>query len=357
VSYAASTDAKVVIIDDHAANVALLRQMLGQWGYTNLVTTTDSSEALDLCRTEEPDLVLLDLMMPPPDGFEIMQRLAASSDASYLPILVLSGDVSETAKARALELGAKDFLGKPFDASELRLRVGNLLETRRLYQQLQHENESLEQRVRARTRSLERARLEILERLSLAGEYRDDETNEHAQRVGRTAAQLARALGLRRDRVELIRRAAPLHDIGKIGIPDAILLKPDRLTPDERKVMQSHVEIGSRILDGSSSPTLKLAEEIARTHHEWWSGGGYPAGLAGEEIPITGRMVALADVYDALTHRRPYKEAFTIEHSVSEIRQFSGSHFDPKLVEAFETLDPEELLAPIAPTVDRAVAG
>src|SRR6202035_3745836 len=263
-SYAAATDGKIVIIDDHAANVALLSRMLERSGYRNLVTTTDSSEALDVCRSENPDLVLLALMMPQPDGFEIMQGLAANADSSDVPILALGGDVSETAKARALELGARDSLGKPFDITELRLRVGNLLETRRLYQLLQGENESLEQRVRARTLSLERARLEILERLSLAAEYRDDETNEHAQRVGRTAAMLARALGLRPDLVELIRLAAPLHDVGKIGIPDAILLKPGRLTKAELMVMKSHVEIGSRILDGSTSPTLKLAEEIVR---------------------------------------------------------------------------------------------
>jgi putative two-component system response regulator len=246
-----------------------------------------------------------------------------------------------------LELGANDFLSKPMNFTEVRLRVANLLETRRLHLALKDQNDALERRVRERTRSLEQARLEVLDRLSLAAEYRDDITNEHSRRVGRTAALLARELDVSTDEVDLIYRAAALHDIGKIGIPDAILLKPGRLTQAELRLMQSHVEIGAKILDGSASPLLRLGQQIAVTHHERWDGTGYPAGLTGGQIPLVGRLVALADVFDAITHRRPYKEAVPLQLALAEIRALNGTHFEPRVVEAFETLDKEALLAPI----------
>ena len=202
--------------------------------------------------------------------------------------------------------------------------MANLLATRRLHPTLRRQNETLETRVRERTESLEQARLEVIDPLALAAEYRDDDTNEHAQRVGRTAALLARELGVQDEQVELIRRAAPLHDIGKIGIPDAILLKRGRFTPSEVVLMQHQVEIGASILGGSSSPLLQLAEEIARTHHERWDGGGYPRRLRADQIPSAGRLVALADVFDALTHRRPYKEAFALDLAIAEIEMGAG---------------------------------
>jgi putative two-component system response regulator len=328
--------ARIVVLDDQQANVTLLERLLARWGYDNLLATTDPARALAACAETEPDLVLLDLAMPPPDGFAVMRALTAQSrPGSCVPILVLTADIGEQVKERALGLGARDFLSKPFNLNEVRLRVANLLETRRLHLALTAHNETLELAVRARTSSLEQAREEVLERLSLTAEYRDDETHCHAQRVGRTAALLASELGVPDDEVELIRRAAPLHDIGKIGIPDAILLKPERLTEAEAKRMQGHAELGARILGGSDLPVLKLAEEIAMTHHERWNGEGYPAGLAGEEIPLAGRLVALADVFDALSHRRPYKEAMPHELAVAEIRALSATHFDPRVVDAF----------------------
>jgi putative two-component system response regulator len=337
--------ARIVVIDDQKANVALLERALTEWGYTNVISTTNSLEGLHLTRDSEPDLVLLDLMMPPPDGFEVMTRLAAHIHGEdFVPILALTADSSDGTKARALELGAKDFLEKPLNLTEVRLRVANLLDTRRLHLELREHADVLEQRVRERTQSLERARGEVLARLSLAAEYRDDDTNEHAQRVGRTAALLAEQLGLPEEEVERLRRAAPLHDIGKIGIPDAILLKPDRLTLDEFRLMQQHTEIGARILGGSTSRILQLSEEIAETHHERWDGAGYPAGLSAEEIPLAGRLVALADVFDALTHRRPYKDAVPVEIATSEVLNLAGTHLDPQIVETFKTLDPSMLL-------------
>lgn len=210
-------------------------------------------------------------------------------------------------------------------------------ETVRRYQEM------LEREVSERTRDLEEARLEILRRLALAAEYRDDDTFEHTERVARTAAALTELLGLSRDHVELMRQAAPLHDIGKLGISDTILLKPGKLTPEEFETMRQHAALGAEILSGSSSDVLQLAERIALTHHEWWNGNGYPAHLKADEIPQCGRIVALADVFDALTHTRPYKEAWPVEKAVDEIDRLRGAQFDPEVVEAFGQLDAEEL--------------
>jgi putative two-component system response regulator len=209
---------------------------------------------------------------------------------------------------------------------------------------LYEHNANLEQAVADRTRDLEEARLEILERLAIAAEYRDDATQEHAWRIGRTCALLALELGLPDREVELIRRAASLHDIGKIGVPDAILLKPDVLTEAEFELMKTHTTIGAEILSGSCSPLLRTAERIALTHHERWDGRGYPRGISGEAIPLVGRIVALADVFDALTHERPYKHASTITDAVAEISHQSGRHFDPEVVNAFMSLEHSTLL-------------
>jgi putative two-component system response regulator len=210
--------------------------------------------------------------------------------------------------------------------------------------------------VRERTHDLEYARRETLNRLALAGEYRDDETHEHAQRVGRTAALLADDLGLPDDEVDLIRRSAPLHDIGKVGVPDAILLKRGRLTADEFDLIKGHTLIGGRILAHSVSEVLRAGEVIARTHHERWDGGGYPLGLSGEAIPLHGRLVALADMFDALTHERPYKPAWPLDRAAAEIRRVAGHQLDPAVVQSFERLDHSTLLASTGVT-DRAAGG
>lgn len=201
----------------------------------------------------------------------------------------------------------------------------------------------LEETVAERTAALEEARWETLRCLALAAEYRDDQTYEHTQRVGRTADLLAQQLGLDQDFCALIRHAAPLHDVGKLGVPDSILLKPGKLAPQEWEVIRGHAAAGARILSGSTSDLLRLAEEIALTHHEWWDGTGYPNGRKGEEIPISGRIVAVADVYDALTHKRPYKPAWSVSDSVIEMRRLSGRQFDPQVIDAFSQLDPERL--------------
>ena len=340
--------ARILIVDDQQSNILVMESLLGASDFTNLTSTTDPSEVVTLCAETDPDLIILDLHMPEIDGFEVMGMLRPwTRGSSRLPILVVTADVSPEVKRRALSLGARDFLTKPVDPTEVLLRVTNLVESRLIQNELREQNRALEQRVREGARELEEARLEVIERLAFAAEYRDDETGEHTARVGRTSARLARQVGLAPDIVELIRRAAPLHDVGKLGVSDAILLKPGELGPEEFELMKLHVAIGGEILAESRSRLLQMSEEIALTHHERWDGSGYPAGLRGESIPITGRLVALADSFDALTHRRPYKEAQPIAEAVAEIRRLSGVHFDPRVVEAFEALDHEALLAPI----------
>jgi len=330
---------KILIVDDEPVNISLMEQVLEELGYTTVKGVTDSRLALPLLSTFEPDLILLDLMMPHIDGYGVLEQIAQVVPSSaYLPVLVMTADAHLATKRRALAAGATDFLTKPFDTSEMTLRIKNLLRTRWQHLQLQNQNQVLEGKVRERTHELEASQLETLERLALAADYRDDDTGLHTRRVGRTAALLARTLGLPEDEVETIQRAAPLHDVGKIGTPDEILLKPDKLTPAEFNVIKTHTTTGAKILSGSSSPLLQLAEAIALTHHERWDGNGYPVGLAGETIPLAGRIVAVADVFDALTHMRPYKPVWPVEEAVAEIQRSSGRQFDPRVVEAFLTL-------------------
>jgi putative two-component system response regulator len=327
---------RILIVDDQPANVELLEAILDGAGYKDVLGTTDPREVIRLHHEFEPDLILLDLMMPHMDGFAVMSQLAARIPAGeYLPVLVLTADITSEARARALSAGAKDFLTKPLDHLEVLLRIRNLLETRQLHLQLAAQNRMLDERVRSRTRDLEEARIEILDRLALAAEFRDDDTGQHTLRVGITSARIAECLDEAPSQVELIRRAAPLHDVGKIGIPDAILLKPGKLTPAEWRIMQTHATVGTRILRGSQAPVLQMAEQIALCHHERWDGTGYPTGFGGPDIPLAARIVAVADVYDALTHDRPYKTAWPPMDAIAEIRRQSGIQFDPDIVNAF----------------------
>ena len=328
------TDARILVVDDQESNVVLLERLLRVKGYTHIETLTDSRQAVGRFEATRPDLVCLDLRMPHLSGLQVLEQLQPLIGAGdYVPILILTADTAPETKQTALSMGAKDFLNKPFDGVEALLRIHNLLETRFLYRELRAQNDRLDQKVRERTRELEEAQHEILSRLALAAEYRDDQTGEHTRRVGHMAALLARELGLNDDEVELIRQASPLHDIGKIGIPDAVLMKPGRLTPAEFEVMKSHTEIGARLLSGSRFPLLRLAEEIARTHHEWWSGNGY-CGLSADQIPLASRIVTVADTFDAITHDRPYRAGASIRNAVEELRREAGRQFDPAVVDA-----------------------
>lgn len=329
-------NARILIVDDHEANTRLLKKVLEGAGYSKLTSTIDPREVIALFMEIQPDLILLDLMMPYLDGLQVMEQLQLLiPQGTYLPILVLTANISLESKRQALLVGAKDFLTKPFDSTEVLLRIKNLLETRFLYLQLWNQNQTLDYQVQERTKDLQKAQVEILERLARAAEYRDDITGQHTQRVGTMSAMLARALWLPDDQIELVRMAAPLHDVGKIAVSDAILLKPGKLTPDEFEVVKTHTTIGASILSKGHSELVKMAEVIALTHHEHWDGSGYPRGLEGAAIPIPGRIVSLVDVYDALTHERPYKEAWSREEAIAEIRRQEGKQFDPMVVDAF----------------------
>ena len=339
----------ILIVDDLASNTDVIEAMLEAAGFDNFLSINDPRQAVALYKDFRPDLILLDLHMPHLDGVDVIDLLKPEIGNEYVPILMLTADVTTEAKERALSVGAKDFLSKPFDHTEVILRIRNLLETRGLYKQLHRQNETLEEKVEERTSQLEFAKIELLERLALAAEIRDDETGHHTQRVGRVCALIGQALGLGDRSVELIRRAAPLHDIGKIATPDSILLKPGKLSASEWRVMKRHTKIGARLLSNSIASALQLAETIALTHHEHWDGNGY-TGLEGEDIPAVGRLVAVVDVFDALTNRRPYKEAWDLERAVTEIKVQRGRQFDPRIVDAFlevhstiDLLEPEEM--------------
>jgi putative two-component system response regulator len=340
-------DDRILVVDDDPASTALLSRMLEAWGYADVFVTNESSAAVALCRRTQPDLVLLDLHMPEPGGMEVLRRLPGETRGVPLPVLMLTADESPEARRDALGAGARDYVVKPFDPDEVRLRVRNLLQTRGLAASLRRHRDELEHRVARRTEELDRARLETLARPAVAAEFRDDETGEHTRRVARTATLLARALRVPEDDVERLALAAPLHDVGKIAVPDAVLLKPGRLTRAEYQVVQRHVLVGEEILGGSTSPVLQTAAEIALHHHERWDGRGYPAGLAGNEVPLPARLVAVADVFDALTHRRPYKDAWPVPDAVREVLDQAAGHFDPDVVAAFEGLDHEALMAPV----------
>ncbi len=349
-------EARILVVDDEPANVLLLQRMLRNSGYKNVVSAVNGREALKLCEAELPDLILLDLMMPERDGFGVLEDLAAARHAEFLPVLVLTADANTETMRRALGAGASDFLTKPFDHAEVILRVKNLLETRFLTVALRRHNAELESRVAERTRALsesyekliiayaqlqrsqsavEESQVEVLQRLAQAAELRDDDTGQHTRRVGEFAARLAQKLGLDAAHVELIRAAAPLHDVGKIGVSDTILLKPGRLTTDEFEIMKTHAAIGSGLMKDGHSPLMRVAEVIALTHHERFDGKGYPHGLSGEDIPLEGRILAVVDVFDALTHERPYKKAWPVDQALAEIQGGSGTQFDPRVVEIF----------------------
>ncbi|MGB0911453.1 MAG: HD-GYP domain-containing protein, partial [Nitrospirales bacterium] len=309
-------------------------------GYTNVHSTTESTEVVKLFREFTPDLICLDIRMPEVDGFQVMGQLKIVNKRPYLPILVLTSEEDRGTRLRALESGAKDFLNKPFDKVEVLMRIRNLIETSLLHKENVQQMEMLEETVSSRTKELEGTQRDVIHRLGRAAEYRDNDTGAHIIRMSHYAAILAQASGMDEDECRLIQQAMPMHDIGKIGIPDEILLKPDKLTDEEWHTMRRHTLIGAELLSGSDSPLLQMAEIIALTHHEKWDGSGYPNRLSEEDIPLPGRICAICDIFDALTSQRPYKEAWAIEKATEHIRELSGSHLDPGLVEAFEDMMP-----------------
>lgn len=332
---AARVHERVLIVDDEPANLKLLDRMLRSQGYQDLDLVSDPRDVLGRYRAVRPDLILLDISMPWLNGYQVMEQLRGLRDPLLPPIVVLTAQQGREHLLQALSAGARDYITKPFDRNELLARVRNLLDVQLSHRLLHEQNQVLEEMVRQRTEALSRSRLEVVRRLGMAAEYRDEETGSHILRMSHTCALLAGTLGWGAADCELMLHASPMHDVGKIGIPDNILLKPGRFEPPEWEIMKTHAAIGARLLEGDDSPLLRMARDIALSHHEKWDGSGYPRGLAGEDIPESGRIAALADVFDALTSRRPYKEAWSVSAAVGWILGQRGRHFQPELVDAF----------------------
>lgn len=354
---------RILIVDDEPINIKVITKYLHELGYDRCDGLSDARQAVSLITKDLPDLVILDVMMPFVTGVEILAALRARPETAHLPVLVLTAAVDRATRLSVLEAGATDFLNKPIDPSELSPRVRNAMTVKKFNDSLRNQARDLELAVRTRTAELEASRQDIIHCLARAAEFRDDDTGHHVLRVGRYASLIAKAMGMDEDSVEQIRQAAQLHDIGKLGIPDSILLKTGKLEPDEYERMQrhtsigkrvierlpqhewdelrKHVQIGAQILDIPRSPVLQMAARIALTHHEWWNGQGYPLGLAGEDIPLEGRITAVADVFDALSSRRPYKPPFPREHCFQIISDERGTHFDPRVVDAFFSMRDE----------------
>ena len=328
--------AKLLIVDDNLTNVILLQKLLESVGFTDVEGVTDPREVKPKHDEKHYDLILLDIRMPHLDGYGVMMQLKESvPDGDYLPVMVLTAQTDQETKLKALEHGAQDFLHKPFDQVEVLTRIRNMIEVRLLHNQVRDQNLILEERVKERTAELEQTRLDVVRCLGRAAEYKDNETGAHVIRMSTAAKMLAELIGLDQRTCDLLLHAAPMHDIGKIGIPDDVLLKPGKLTPEEFDVIKLHAEMGAEILGDHPTELMQMAREVALTHHEKWDGSGYPNGLKGEEIPITGRITALADVFDALTSSRPYKKAWSTEDAVKFIADNAGSHFDPALAARF----------------------
>jgi putative two-component system response regulator len=334
-------NAKILIVDDLEMNIRILQDILHKAGYKNITTTTKPTEAVKLYHEIKPDLLVLDLNMPEMDGFQVMEELQKQNNDDYLPILVLSNEESQDIKFKALESGAKDFLNQPYDRIEVSKRIKNLIEVRMLHMEVRDQNHILEEKVKSRTKELYDTQIDVIQRLARAIEYRDSETGMHIIRMSNYSSCLAANAEMSMEDCELILTASPLHDIGKIGISDSILRKPGKLSAEEWVIMRTHTTIGAELLSGSNSRFLEVAKEIALTHHEKWDGSGYPNGLKGEEIPLIGRICGICDVFDALTTKRPYKEAWTWDETVAEIKAQRGKHFDPNLLDCFISILPK----------------
>jgi putative two-component system response regulator len=334
---------KLLVVDDNATNLILFRHLLQKLEGAELKCFSDSVAALEWCAGNETDLILLDYMMPVMDGLEFIRRLRRLPDRTDVPVVMVTADTESDVRHQALELGAQDFLTKPVDKTELIARVRNLLALRKSMQQLANRAAWLGEEVTKATAEIAAREKEAILRLSRAAEYRDPETGTHLLRMSNYARLVADQLGLPRAEQELLLDAAPMHDIGKVATPDHILLKPGKLTAEEFDVMKQHATIGYEILRDSVSPLLQCAAVLALAHHEKFDGSGYPQGLCGTSIPLYGRIVAVADVFDALTSERPYKSAWSVEQAVEFLKAGAGSHFDPACVDALLAAWPQVL--------------
>jgi putative two-component system response regulator len=335
---------RILIVDDEPDNLFLMRQALRQLTYPQCETETDPVRAIARFQAESFDLVLLDYNMPVMSGLDVLLAIASKARREQIPVVMVTAQSDRDTRLLTLNAGAKDFITKPVDLAELAVRVDTLLENRSLHLELRQHNARLEAMVAERTHELHSTRLEVIRRLARAAEFRDNDTGVHVQRMSLYAEEIGRRLGLSSHECDLVLTASPMHDLGKIGISDLILLKPGKLTPDEFSIMKEHTLIGASILSGQDSPLLRTAHEIALNHHERWDGTGYPNGLSGQAIPLTARIASVADVFDALTMVRPYKPAWPTDAARQEILAHAGRQFDPEVVAAFDA-GYEEILA------------
>jgi putative two-component system response regulator len=325
----------IVIVDDSPITIALLRKLVGKLPDCTAVPFTSAAQGLAWCVANDPDLVICDYMMPEMDGIEFARRFRALPGKADTPLLMVTAADDRELRHRALALGINDFLNKPFDQIELTARAKNMLALRASQKKLASRALLLADEVTKATREIAARERETLLCLGRAAEHRDPETHEHIMRMSHYSALIAKRLGLGAEECELLLLASPLHDIGKIGTPDQILLKPGRLTPEEFEIMKLHTVIGQTILANSASPILQAGARIAISHHEKFDGSGYPGALKGKDIPLYGRIVAVADVFDALTSERPYKKAWDLDRATALILESRGGHFDPECVDAF----------------------
>lgn len=333
---------RVLVVDDSATNLLLLSQMIKSINCTPL-PYSDALEAAETVKTLDIDLALVDFEMPGMDGVELIKALRALPKHTDVPIVMVTTCDQSSVRYAALDAGATDFLTKPIDPVETKSRIRNLLKMREVQNRLRDRVSWLANEVAEATRQLAEREQEIVYRLARAAEYRDSETGSHIARMARYCLLIAESMGLGQEQCRALYLAAPMHDIGKIAVADSILLKPGRLTPEERAAMELHTLHGHRILADSKTPLIRLAAEIAVSHHERWDGTGYPKGLKGEDIPLFGRIAAVADVFDALTSERPYKPAWTTDDARAYIVEASGTHFDPACVSAFVSRWPKVL--------------
>jgi putative two-component system response regulator len=339
----------ILVVDDNPQNIELLEAYLAPQKY-EIITACSGEEALNKLSDNQIDLVLLDVMMPGMDGFEVTRRIKENKNHSLIPIILVTALRETEDRIRGIEAGCDDFISKPVDKLELLARVRSLLKVKAYNDLLSNYRNELESEVKSRNEELKQAfesikaaSLETIYRLSIASEYKDEDTGAHIKRMSLYSAAVARRMGLDEHTVETILYAAPMHDLGKIGIPDLILRKPAKLDEEEWKIMRQHTIIGSEILNDSKAEFITLGKIIAKHHHEKWDGSGYPDGLIGNDIPLACRIVAVADVFDALVSKRPYKEPFSLEESFAIIREGRGSHFDPDVVDAFFAIQNEIL--------------
>ena len=325
----------ILIVDDDRTNLFIMGAIVRRLDDAEPIAMENPLDAMEWLRGNEPDLILLDQMMPDMDGMELLRHIREESRLDNVPVVMITANTAVDTRVRALDEGCNDFLTKPIVVPEVQARLRNLLALRQSRALLRDRAALLADEVERVTAALQRQGEELVNRLSRASEYRDPETGAHIERMALYSRLIAEAAGCGGAYAHELQKAAPMHDIGKIGIADMILLKPGRLTPEEMTVMRQHAAIGHRILANSDIPLLRLAAEIALSHHEKFDGTGYPNGLAGSAIPLSGRVVAIADVFDALTSTRPYKRSWTLEEARSFMIEQRGRHFDPTLLDAF----------------------